>query len=243
MGALKVTTRVTGAQDGRVAVAIAEAGLWVSLLGGLLGLVSALRTTVYGLTGWSFLVASRWLPNLYMPSLPATIRSDDPGLQLPALAWKDTVDGTVDAATGLPPVSIGGPVRAVVEWPGFTTLTPMETIVWLSPAWIAAVGVLVGSWLLLRIARSARKGEVFTLPNAHRLRWLALLIAVAGLAHNAVASWGPIWILTRSAAASHLETDHWTMSFSPALFALVVAALAVIWEGGVRLAQDSDGLI
>lgn len=81
------------------------------------------------------------------------------------------------------------------------------------------------------------------MANAGRLRWLAAVIAVGGLTHNALAGWGPNWILSNSAAAAYLDTTTYTMSFAPLFVGLVIAAVAIIWEHGVRLALDADGLV
>ena len=234
--------KLTPKSEGNAALLVAEGGLWVTLVGGVVSLVTALRPALA--YEWAF----TWsLPGLlggrtYAPSLPATIKPDDPGLQLPMLPWKDTSNGTVDAATGLAPVTFGAPVQAHVWWAGFD-LTTMEMIAWLAPPVLAAVCVIWGSWLLLRLVRSARAGEVFTLRNAVRLRWLAAIIGVGGLLHNALDAWGTAWILGRSAAASHLDTSSMTVNIAPVWVSLVVAALAVIWEHGVRLARDADGLV
>lgn len=239
----------TSTRERSAALVMAEVGLWLTLAGGALGLLDVLRRVLAfeWLFNWGLAANPTWLPDwmgkVYPPTLPATLNPEDPELQLPALAWQQTSSGTVDAATGLPPVSITPPVQATVSWPGYDGFSPAEMLVWVAPALIGSAAVIAGSWLLLRVVRSARTGEVFTMSNAVRLRWLAVVIAVGGLIHNAFAGWGPNWILSNSAAADHLDTSTYTMSVAPLFVGLVIAAVAIIWEHGVRLASDADGLV
>ena len=239
----------TSTRERSAALVVAEAGLWLTLAGGVLGLLDVLRRVLAfeWLFNWGLAANPTWLPDwmgkVYSPTLPATLNPENPELQLPALAWQQTTDGTVDAATGLPPVSITPPVQATVAWPGYDGFSSVEMLVWVAPGLIASLAVIAGSWLLLRVVRSARTGEVFTMANAVRLRWLAAVIAVGGLAHNALAGWGPTWILSNSAAADYLDTTTYTMSVAPLFVGLVIAAVAIIWEHGVRLARDADGLV
>ncbi len=230
------------------ALALAEASLWLVLVGGFLGVLALLRELAATASNWNPLSWAnpvvdhlpRWLPPIFDPSLPATLDANSPEVKLPFLEWVQTSNGTVDAATGLPPVSISPPIRPTVNFPA---LSDGQNLVRLAPALLLALGLIAGSWLLLRIVRSARAGEVFTMANAVRLRWLAVVIGVGGLLHNAIAALGPNWILSQSAAAAYLDTSAVTISFAPVSLALIIAALAVIWEHGVRLAQDADGLV
>ena len=230
---------VTSRTERNAALLLAEGALWVLLIGGVVGVLAALRDLLAGESGvWSSplrLVGGGSHP----PALHATLDPLDAQLQLPT----PITGGTVDAATGLAPVTIGPPVEATVAWGDSGGLTQVELLVWQAPALIASIGVIVGSWLLLRVVRSARVGEVFTMANAVRLRWLAAVIGVAGIGYEALASWGSNWILANSAAGPHLDTSTYSMSLVPILAALVVAAVAVIWEHGVRLARDTDGLV
>jgi hypothetical protein len=237
--------KATSGTERRAALLLTESVLWLCLAMGAVGLLGVIRN----LLAFGSLISVR-LPRptalfgrLYTPSLPATIDATDPELHLPVLAWDDTANGTVDAATGLTPVSISPPVTAQVVWPGPDALTPAEMLVWVAPPLVAAIGMIAGSWLLLRVVRSARKGEVFTMANAVRLRWLAGVVAVTGIVHNGLESWGSNWILGRSAAAAHLDTSTFTLSLAPVWVGLILAGLAVIWEHGVRLARDADGLV
>lgn len=226
---------MTPTTERHAALALAEGALWLTLVGGILSVVAAAREAAWILLGWDWLGRGT-----KVASLPATLNAA--GLEqtdLPHLEWTDS-NGTVDAATGRPPVEIGGPVEVDVTLWG---LTAGEDLARLAPSMMLAVGVVAASWLLLRIVRSARAGEVFTMANAYRLRWLACVTGIGGLAHNAIAAFGPNWILSRSAVAEYVDTSTYTMSFAPVIVFLVLAALAVIWEHGVRLARDADGLV
>ena len=228
----------TSTTERKFALTLAEGGLWLVLIGGLVGVLVALREITWELTGWNWLLVG---PSVPVASLPATLNEAGFGqVQLPAADWIDTVRGTVDAATGLPPVEVGGPVQVQVSFWG---MSHGESLARLAPSLLLSVGMVLGSWLLLRIVRSARAGEVFTMRNAIRLRWLAAVIGIGGLVHNALAAWVPNWILSRSAAATYVDTSTFTISFAPVYVGLLIAALAVIWEHGVRLAEDADGLV
>lgn len=67
--------------------------------------------------------------------------------------------------------------------------------------------------------------------------------AVRGPGPTTLAGWGPNWILSNSAAAAYVNTTTFTMSFAPLFVGLVIAAVAIIWDHGVILARDADGLV
>lgn len=153
-----------------------------------------------------------------------------------APTWCDSASGTVDCATGKPPVELGGPYTGSVGFPG-----PSGTQRW---AWVTAGPVLVAAvlWLILRMLRSARRGDPFTPANLRRMQGLAVLVGVGG---TLVAWSGTLldrWLLENSAVAPIVANGYY-FSFVPLVGGLLIAALAEVWRRGIQLRDDVEGLV
>ena len=141
------------------------------------------------------------------------------------LAWVEGVNGTVDAATGLPPVAFTGPFGASIEiWsPTFS-----ERLIWLASEMAGPVFAFMGLMLMFAIAGSLRKGEVFTGKNQSRLWKLAFVVAIGGSINAGLDQFASAWIIERSAAAQLVDMSA-TFTFLPLVIGLALAMLASVW--------------
>lgn len=131
------------------------------------------------------------------------------------------------------------PVTATAAWSGFDALRTSDVLLMVAPRFVAGACTVAGALLLLRIVRSP---EVFTHANAVRLGWLGLVIALGGLLSPSLSAVGSRIILDGTALAPYTRTIA-SMSLVPLLVAALVLGLAYLWEHGVKLARDSDGLV
>ncbi|MDH5519389.1 MAG: DUF2975 domain-containing protein [Acidimicrobiia bacterium] len=155
------------------------------------------------------------------------------------LTWIDTEDGTRDAATGLAPVELGGPVEAELS---FWSPTTSQRTIWVIGQVLAPLMVAAGIWLVFQIVRSARRGDPFTTANENRLWSLAFLVGVGGTAYQLVAGAVDMLLIQRSAAADMFAITA-TISFLPLIFGLLIALLAAVWRLGIELREDVEGTI
>ncbi len=157
------------------------------------------------------------------------------------LTWVDTPDGTRDAATGMAPVELGGPVEIELS---FWDPTASQRTIWAIGQILAPLLVAAGIWLVFQIVRSTRRGDPFTAANEKRLWTLALLVGVGvgGTAYQLIAEFGRMLLIQRSAAAD-LFTITATISFLPLVFGLLIALLAAVWRLGIELREDAEGTI
>lgn len=154
-------------------------------------------------------------------------------------AWKQTSNGTVDAATGLPPVE--------ASWMGGWSVT------FLNPSWtdrfwyampaVASTVLLICVLLLMfKMIGTARVDRFATEPNARRLLAIAVIIGVGGSVCQVAEIVGRHVILGRSAAAGLFEIE-WFFSFTPLMAGFVLVLLANLMRRNVALRQDLAGLV
>ncbi len=155
------------------------------------------------------------------------------------LTWVETDDGTRDAATGLAPVELGGPVEVALS---FLDPTTSQRTIWAVSQIVAPLLVAAGIWLVLQIVRSTRRGDPFTTLNEQRLWALAALVAVGGTVHQFIAGFTHMLLIQRSAAADMFALTA-TLSFLPIVFGLLIALLAAVWRIGVELREDVEATI
>jgi hypothetical protein len=148
--------------------------------------------------------------------------------------------GTIrDRATSQRPVELGAPVIARFT---FTDPTTDQRVIW--TIWhLVGPGVIVAGLVIARsIVRSAAHGDPFTRANVQRLWKLAALVTFGGLAHSLISGTAATLLIQRSAAAD-LAPVRFTVGFLPLLLGLTIAALAAVWQQGVALREDADGVI
>ena len=155
------------------------------------------------------------------------------------LTTVETEDGTRDAATGMAPVEVGGPVEAQIS---FLDPTTSQRTIWAIGQLLAPIMVIAGIWLVLQIVRSTRKGDPFTSENERRLWTLAVLVAGGGTVYQLIAGFGRMLLIQRSAAAE-LFTITATVSFLPLILGLLIALLAAVWRIGIDLREDVEATI
>ena len=166
--------------------------------------------------------------------------SDEAGISVAnAPRWKDTSDGTRDAATGGPPVEITGPFKGQLG-----LLNPTFAMQWAWIYWQVAGPLLaaVALFVVLKIVRSVRIGTPFTSVNASRLRILALLVGVGGMLVAVTNELVRRWLLDNS-AASGIVGHEWHITFIPLLLGVIIGVVAEVWRAGVVMAEDLDGVV
>lgn len=155
------------------------------------------------------------------------------------LEWTEKSEGTVDAATGLPPVEFAGPVTAQLL---FWSPTTPQRIAWVLWKIAGPLVGIIGAVLVLRITRAARNGDPFSPANESRLWKLAFLVAIGGSAVSWVGAAVRAWLIESSAAADSVALT-FTLVFTPIIVGIGIALLASVWRVGVGLREDVDGMV
>lgn len=150
-------------------------------------------------------------------------------------------DGTVSELTvGLPDNIVASALPDGVEVEEARAVVEAKTAAGYRIAWWivgpgASLLVVWGASVLRDIVTTAREGDPFVAANVRRLRHVAFI---------ALGYWAltllrvPVALLIQN----HLEFDHATASASgiSLAFAIVLVALAEIWQRGVDLREDQD---
>jgi Protein of unknown function (DUF2975) len=156
------------------------------------------------------------------------------------LDWTDTSNGTVDASTGLAPVSIDGPFHAFVTiW----SPTPSERAAYVTVKVLGPLLSVIVMLILLRFVSSVRTDTPFTKRNAKRLWTIAGLVGAGGMAVVLANAWISDYLISRSAAAAAFNTGRLSFSVWPLLVALLIAVVAITWDRGAILEDDTRGLV
>ena len=155
------------------------------------------------------------------------------------LEWVEAAQGTVDAATGLPPVEFAGPVTAQLLFWSPTTAQRTAWVLWKIAGPLLGIA---GAALVLRMTRDARNGDPFSPANETRLWKLAFLVAIGGSVVSWVGAAVRAWLIESSAAADSV-TLTFTLVFSPIIVGIGIALLASVWRVGVGLREDVDGMV
>ncbi len=92
-----------------------------------------------------------------------------------------------------------------------------------------------------RIVRSVAAGDPFVEENVRRLRIIGWLVALSPLL-LVIAQISRSELVARSAAGS-LALPHITIAFVPILIGGLLLVLAQVFAEGVRLRQDTEGLV
>jgi hypothetical protein len=155
------------------------------------------------------------------------------------LSWIETDDGTRDAATGLAPVELGGPVQAELT---FWSPTRSQRASWAVGQLFAPMLTLAGIWIVYQLVRSTRTGDPFTAENERRLWLLAGVIGIGGTLNSMVTGFTDLLLIQRSAAADLFQVSA-TITFLPLVLGLVIALLALVWRIGIHMREDLEGTI
>ena len=147
-------------------------------------------------------------------------------------------DGRVHIA-GRAPVELGEPVVA-----RFTFLEPKtdQRVIWLLWQVTGSLLVVLGLLIVLLIVRSAVHGDPFVRANVRRLWSLAALFAVGGTGYSMLSGFAAVLMIQRSAAAD-LAVIRFTVEALPIMVGIAIAALASVWQVGVGLREDVEGMV
>jgi hypothetical protein len=156
-----------------------------------------------------------------------------------AFQWKDSSNGTVDAATGKPAVELFMFDGMRLNFWGPTWL---DRWAYAGPSLLVALLTLAVLFLLYRIVGTVARNDVFCAANARRLIWIGLLVGVGGSVTQLVAYAAHTSMVDRSAAAGLVRVP-FHFGAGPLLAGLLVLVLAEAFRQGVRLRADVDGLI
>lgn len=143
--------------------------------------------------------------------LTVALPTDQPGASLPAGVEVDHAEGVVMAETGLG--------YRMAWW----AVGPASTLV-----------VLAGAYVLHELVATARAGDPFVAANVGRLRVLAAL-TIGYFLLTVARSFVGVAIAFDGLGLDGVTS---TLSFAPVLSALVLVALAEIWQRGVELRDE-----
>lgn len=119
-------------------------------------------------------------------------------------------------------------------------LDPAEQVLARVPGILEAALAGTVALLLLLIVRSTRVGSPFTMKNVRRLRAIGGILIVASFLVPVVNNIVATELLDGAASGTVFA---FTLSFLPALAGAAFFALAWVWNQGVRLAADAEGLV
>lgn len=153
--------------------------------------------------------------------------------------WIDTSDGTNDARTGLPPVSmvLGYPMRL-----SFLSLPWWQNLAFTLPPLALAALALGVIWSLWQIVRTLRTGEVFTRANVRRVMLVGVLVGAGSMLLQVGQYLAQQGVLAASAAAGIVEVAP-SFNLLPLWLGAVVLLLAEVFRQGVRLRTEVEGLV
>ena len=155
-----------------------------------------------------------------------------------AFPWTDTSNGTVDSATGKPPVEYAliGNQRMFLWGPTF-----LDRLYYAGPPLVGDVIVLIVLMLLWRIVGTLRT-QVFSSVNARRMVVIGVLIGVGLSLTRVLVHFGQVGIVARSAAAGRLSVP-FSFSFVPLLAGAVIVVFAEVFRRGIAMREDLETLV
>ena len=151
----------------------------------------------------------------------------------------DEVEVSGPLPDALLPDGVRGPLTGSVVLPDPTA---SQQVLSMLPSFIGLAMVVVAAWLLLRVARSARNGEPFTVANARRLTGLSILVMVGGMMLQVVDNWTRSDLLA-SVPAFDRDGMSFELSLWPLLVGFLVAFFAEVFRRGAALREDVEGLV
>lgn len=160
-------------------------------------------------------------------------------LSVPA-ELQDPVPGLADrnGSTGRA-VELGGPttVTATVLRP-----SPAQRIGLVGGTVVAGLTALGVLWLLLQIARSLHRGDVFVPLNARRLQLIAALVGAGGMVAQLVHNVGRVAVLDAASVREEVVLVV-ELSFLPLVAAFGIGIAAEVFRQGAALREDVEGLV
>ena len=156
------------------------------------------------------------------------------------LTWENTPEGAVDVSTGLSAVELTGPFTAGVA---FLNPTPLERALFVTARIVIPLTVVLVLWHLYQMVSSLERGTPFTSENGRRVRAVGLVIMVGGTLGVLVSRYLDNWLITNSAAASAFDVGPGSIPLTPLVVGLLLTVLAIVWNHGVALEEDTEGLI
>ena len=147
-----------------------------------------------------------------------------------------TLEGTFQEGDA---VELGAPVlvTATVFSP-----SPYQRLGLVGGRVLAGLTALAVLGLLLQIVRSLRRNDVFIPRNAQRLRRLAAVLGVGGMAAQLLTAFGVARVVDAATVRGSVMPV-FELSYLPLLGALGVAVLAEVFRQGAALRQEVDGLV
>lgn len=152
-----------------------------------------------------------------------------------------------------PPVDVAARGDVTVEGTGRMVITfhdpsAAERLLLVAPALLTTLAIGLVAYLLLRMALTADRGDLFTTANVRRMYAIALTVVIAPM----------VVLLAETVAGAELERRT-VESDAPVLFALtfglqggvvplvlvglLLAALAEAFRRGTRMREDVEGLV
>ncbi|GAA1590302.1 hypothetical protein GCM10009804_53140 [Kribbella hippodromi] len=110
------------------------------------------------------------------------------------------------------------------------------------PALFNAVPILLGLYLLFLVARTLSTGDPFEPRNPRRIFGISILIVIGSLGDGLLTALTNHFLVVGTPLEEHVPFS-WHISFLPLGVAAVVAALAQAFRVGVRLREDTEGLV
>lgn len=215
----------------RIVNSVLQGVLILAMLSAAIGIVSYLPGVPLPTIG-NFI----WGPGNRIMYADAPLREAPP---VPTLEWATGENGTVDAATGLAPVELEGSQQATVTFWG-PSRTEKAAYIGVK---VFRLLIVIGAELVLwRLLGTVTKGDPFTRTNERRLWLLAGMVGIGGVAATTADAWLSTFLIQRSAAAGLFEL-RFSVQLWPLVWGGLLAVLATVWRAGIRMSEDTDGLI
>ena len=152
------------------------------------------------------------------------------GPQLP------TLEGTFQQGDA---IELGAPVLVTAT---IFSPSPSQRLGLIGGRVLAGLTALAVLGLLLQIVRSLRRNDVFIDRNAQRLRRLAAVLGVGGMAAQLLTAFGTVRVVDAATVRGSV-LPVFELSYLPLLGALGVGVLAEVFRQGAALRQEVDGLV
>lgn len=172
------------------------------------------------------------------------------GLGMPLLTLVRGVDGFVEQevdVTGAGPATLAEADGLKLSAADTATLSVADPnlgqrVLLTLPSIVVAVLILFGIYLLFLIARTLSAGEPFAPRNPRRLYGIAVLIVVGTVVDGLVTAICTDQLIAGTPLASHVPFTV-DVPLTQVAVAFLVAALAEAFRIGVRLREDTEGLV
>ncbi|WP_433467135.1 DUF2975 domain-containing protein [Spirillospora sp. CA-128828] len=156
----------------------------------------------------------------------------------------DTRDVRLDTAAQVPHLQSGGATLRGTHHAelAFTDPALWDRVLLAAPQIVHAGLILVILSILMRMATTFRRGDVFVPANVYRLYGIAVALILTGTAVPALDMITTEALISGTPFTKEVESG-FTMSASTVLLSILVAALAGAFGHGTRLRADTEGLV